>query len=163
MVSTIKRRYGPTTIIPSSLPWAVIIILVVTMLYNFSLKPTVDSSLAIWSPANGVVEYELRLFDGSTPSSRSKYQGEPNEERNRLWLELYEYVGISQISKADADKLVDKTSPIPGNEENYFIQLDVFHQLHCLNTIRMAFWPQHFNLTFYLGENEGERLEHIGT
>jgi hypothetical protein len=41
-------------------------------------------------------------------------------------------IGISQITQEEADKLEDKTSPIAGHEDFYYIELDVFHQLHCL-------------------------------
>lgn len=32
----------------------------------------------------------------------------------------------------EAAKLVNKTTPIPDYPGEYVIQLDVFHQLHCL-------------------------------
>lgn len=36
------------------------------------------------------------------------------------------------IDKASANKLPNKTLPIPGMEGQYITGLDVFHQLHCL-------------------------------
>ena len=70
--------------------------------------------------------------------------------------------GLSQISKEEAARLRISTTPIPGHEDLYIIQLDVFHQLHCLNSIRMAMWPDHFNLTFYLGPSDEARRSHLG-
>lgn len=48
---------------------------------------------------------------------------------------IYRYVvavGVSEISKDQAIKMVNTSVPIPGNEENYIIELDIWHQLHCL-------------------------------
>jgi hypothetical protein len=39
---------------------------------------------------------------------------------------------MTKIPKSIASNLVNKTYRIPGDEEHYVIQLDVFHQLHCL-------------------------------
>lgn len=41
-------------------------------------------------------------------------------------------VGISRITKEEASRLVNYTYRLPGDEDHYVIQLDVFHQLHCL-------------------------------
>lgn len=36
---------------------------------------------------------------------------------------------------SDAAKLVDKTVPLPDYPGEYVVQLDVFHQLHCLVSV----------------------------
>jgi hypothetical protein len=41
-------------------------------------------------------------------------------------------VGMSMISRDEASRLTNKTSVIPGQHGEYVVQLDVFHQLHCL-------------------------------
>jgi len=43
--------------------------------------------------------------------------------------------------------LLNKTVhfPVHGYEGTYAVGLDVFHQLHCLNTIRKAFYPRRYN------------------
>ena len=47
-------------------------------------------------------------------------------------LTLITKVGISKITKDQAMLLPNKTWPIPGDEEHYVAELDVFHNLHCL-------------------------------
>jgi hypothetical protein len=43
------------------------------------------------APANEAVEYETRVFVSSTRGGTlSQYQGEPNEDNNKAWLELFE-------------------------------------------------------------------------
>lgn len=41
-------------------------------------------------------------------------------------------VGVSRITKEEAYQLVNQTYRLPGDEDHFVIQLDVFHQLHCL-------------------------------
>ena len=41
-------------------------------------------------------------------------------------------VPASAISQEMAEKLPNKTTPLPFDQTKYAVQLDVFHQLHCL-------------------------------
>ncbi|KZP29098.1 hypothetical protein FIBSPDRAFT_1039098 [Athelia psychrophila] len=59
---------------------------------------------------------------------------------------LYTF-GVSKIPKSDAPKMLNRTVAIPGDEENYVIALDVFHQLHCLNMMRQALAPDHYPMS----------------
>jgi Mycotoxin biosynthesis protein UstYa len=52
-------------------------------------------------------------------------------------------VGISRISEKEARFLPNPTIPIPGTKE-YLIELDVWHELHCLNDLRMLLYPERF-------------------
>lgn len=50
-------------------------------------------------------------------------------------------VGISKITKEESLKLSIPTLSIPGTED-YLIELDVWHQLHCLNDLREVLYPE---------------------
>lgn len=55
---------------------------------------------------------------------------------------------------------------MPGHEDQNYIQLDVFHHLHCLNMIRLMLWagrsPDSLYLnTTHLGDTEEERMGHV--
>lgn len=50
-------------------------------------------------------------------------------------------VGISKISKSEAEKLHRPTISIPGTQD-YLVQLDVWHELHCLNDLRKILYPE---------------------
>lgn len=63
-------------------------------------------------------------------------------------------VGTSTISKAEADKLPNPTLPIPGTDK-YLIQLDVWHQLHCLNDLRKLLYPDRFDGLDKLRDKDG--------
>lgn len=41
-------------------------------------------------------------------------------------------VGISKIPRSQAVLMANRTVAIPGDEGNYVVALNVFHQLHCL-------------------------------
>ena len=46
-------------------------------------------------------------------------------------------VGISEIPRSIAAKLTNKTYPLVGSGGNYIVELDVFHQLHCLVSLTL--------------------------
>lgn len=53
-------------------------------------------------------------------------------------------VGISEIPYSAARQLPNATEWIPGSDNQYLVELDVFHQLHCLNSIRKTFFPERY-------------------
>lgn len=57
-------------------------------------------------------------------------------------------VGISQIPYSAARQLPNATEWIPGSDDQYIVELDVFHQLHCLNAIRKTFFPERYRHVF---------------
>ncbi|GAM43967.1 hypothetical protein TCE0_060r19210 [Talaromyces pinophilus] len=112
--------------------------------------PSVDGPLPahVFSPAEKAVRYKNLAFTPSISPHLTKYQGPPTPENLEAWESLYSF-GISRISMSDAAKLANKTVPIPDYPGEYVIQLDVFHQLHCLNMLRLKAWGPE-----YLGVNE---------
>ncbi|KZP06292.1 hypothetical protein FIBSPDRAFT_842279 [Athelia psychrophila] len=93
------------------------------------------------APAYDAVEYELRKF--SRARWMTPWHGPPSDAVDDAWEALYNF-GVSKIPKSDAAKMLNRTVAIPGDEENYVIALDVFHQLHCLNVIRQALAPDYY-------------------
>lgn len=99
--------------------------------------------------------------------------GFPDDEMDQRWLDLYDCksniknllvcvcvhstkktktktlsltVGISAISKAEAQQLADPTIAIPGTTDKYLVQLEVFHNLHCLNDLRKLLYPERYHM-----------------
>lgn len=61
---------------------------------------------------------------------------------NQAWgFVLTTLVGISKIPRQEAKHLSSPTLAIPGTDE-YLVQLDVWHELHCLNDLRMVLYPE---------------------
>ncbi|QKX61002.1 uncharacterized protein TRUGW13939_08148 [Talaromyces rugulosus] len=88
----------------------------------------------------GSLEARLTKFDSAVLDGKTSYQGRPTSENNALWKDLYRHMN-SHIS-ADEDKLLpNKTAPEPEYEgSGYLIILNVFHDLHCLDSIRRLVW-----------------------
>ncbi|KZS89689.1 hypothetical protein SISNIDRAFT_224893 [Sistotremastrum niveocremeum HHB9708] len=97
----------------------------------------------LYSPAQSALRYERKTFD--KVGIRGPYHNPPSDEKDALWESLY-HVGVSWITKDEAALLPNWTEPLPGHEkdEHYLINLDVFHQLHCLNFIRKALNPERY-------------------
>ncbi|KAF9219003.1 hypothetical protein BS17DRAFT_718849, partial [Gyrodon lividus] len=111
----------------------------------------------------------------------SVYNGPPSPAVDAAWEALYTR-GIMQLPKSEADRLPNKTVPIPGDENNYILKFDVFHQLHCLmsgqsifffhNNLRQALYPEYYDDAYYASKGlenlmnvhiEGhEELDHMG-
>lgn len=69
---------------------------------------------------------------------------------------------ISLITGKEAARLPNATSPMAQEPTKYMVQLDVFHQLHCLNLMRKLVYPSVFNLDLTSGSEEAEEnLDHL--
>ncbi|KAI9146893.1 Oxidase ustYa [Paramyrothecium foliicola] len=110
----------------------------------------------IYSPATELIRHKNVVFTAGFGRERTGYQGPPTPERDALWDDLYSF-GISRIPKAKAAQLVNKTVPIPGEPGQYVIQLNVFHQLHCLNMLRKRLYSE----VDYPPDHELMGIEHL--
>lgn len=119
------------------------------------LKTLPDPRIA---PANGAIEYIKEQKFRAALFNNTPYMGYPTDETDKLWSDLYncklprigvslssngKLVGISKISEEEATKLPNPTLPISGTNE-YVIELDVWHELHCLNDLRKLLYPERF-------------------
>jgi hypothetical protein len=100
------------------------------------------------------------VFIAGTKIERSPYQGS-SDEVNTLWEDLYNEFGISRISADEASQLPNATMPIRGTPD-YMVQLDVFHQLHCLNLMRKLVYPSVFPMDLTSGSDKAlEDVDHL--
>ncbi|KAH8831410.1 hypothetical protein DL96DRAFT_1705846 [Flagelloscypha sp. PMI_526] len=99
-----------------------------------------------YSPANNVLEKTATVFESAIPGrSETKYQGLPSYELDTLWEDLYGF-GISKITPQEQSRMINKTEKIlVGDKPEYIVQLAVFHQLHCINMLRMKLSPEYYN------------------
>ncbi|EFQ93973.1 hypothetical protein PTT_08499 [Pyrenophora teres f. teres 0-1] len=101
----------------------------------------------MFSPAMHVVEYSKTKFELPQPLESSIYVGISNETED-AWMDIA-YLPDQMVSMEDFPKLnmpedaLQVTDPKTG-ETGYRVGLEVFHQLHCLNMLRMATIPEHY-------------------
>ncbi|KAF7301971.1 hypothetical protein MIND_00763200 [Mycena indigotica] len=99
----------------------------------------------IYSPAQSAIEYKLvqftKGFDLDRPGGIPIYDEEPSDEGDAAWEELYARPEI-RVPKSEARKMYNATFPIENDPGYYFLSLEVFHQLHCLDKIRHQLNPE---------------------
>ncbi|KAI8627966.1 hypothetical protein F5Y19DRAFT_160058 [Xylariaceae sp. FL1651] len=110
-----------------------------------------DPSLQLYSPVNHLVEYVPRKFQRGRGEDKTPYQGWPSDEIDRQWEESYSAGMLSVIDAKTAGLLPENTErlPLEGREGEYIITLDVFHQMHCLDIIRMSLYRDRYDKHFY--------------
>ncbi|KAL1607979.1 hypothetical protein SLS60_002918 [Paraconiothyrium brasiliense] len=101
----------------------------------------------VFSPAMNVVEYREVEFKLPSPVNSSKYVG-VSQDVNNAWLDIA-YVPDQMVSVNDFPKLKKPTDSLKvsdpkSDETGYRVGLEVFHQLQCLNLLRMATYPEHY-------------------
>ncbi|KAI6322301.1 hypothetical protein MCOR29_004806 [Pyricularia oryzae] len=115
---------------------------------SLTRKPTDNQcarQLSMWSPALEAVEYVTFDFDDAF-NSTSKYRGPPTPEVEEAWFNLtYKHAveipedKIAGLNRSEKDHLAHVPADVGTG---YVALLEVFHQLHCLNMIRMFTWWQ---------------------
>ena len=151
-----RRWYRYLYITNTVISWTLVFLLSVIIIYERTTGPDrfrqhkLYPSQLTYSPAQDVIEYEVKVFHKGQEDMPSRFQGPPSPELDEAWESLYEGMpdhtastapsirfnsssgGISSISKDQARRLVNYTTEIPNHDGEYIVQLDVFHQLHCL-------------------------------
>ncbi|KAB8290869.1 hypothetical protein EYC80_008506 [Monilinia laxa] len=105
---------------------------------NQSWTSRKDVFQQMYTPAQSAIEYHNQNFENPIPKIDDEWAGPPTPERNERWRNLH-YVGDTALSKLEASQLLNKTAAaLPGSDEDYPIVLTVFHDLHCLDAIRLT-------------------------
>ncbi|KAI0146669.1 hypothetical protein BJ166DRAFT_538323 [Pestalotiopsis sp. NC0098] len=131
-------------------------VIVVVFFYPLQIG-TKHRDQVIYSPASEAISYHVRGFNaGYLPGEKSPYQLDcptctPTDSIDDAWAELYSPWMWSKIPRNQAAQLNNLTINIPGEEDQYLIGLDVFHQLHCLDNIRRGLWPDRYRHEDYMG------------
>ncbi|KAH8723663.1 hypothetical protein GQ44DRAFT_728511 [Phaeosphaeriaceae sp. PMI808] len=111
----------------------------------------------IHSPAMYEVEYEPVKFSLASPINSSKYVGITDDVEN-AWMDVA-YLPDQMVSVDDFPKLqmpdtaMKVTNPKTG-ETGYRVGLEVFHQLHCLNLLRMSTYPEYYPKLWWSDTND---------
>ncbi|KAJ7462819.1 hypothetical protein B0H11DRAFT_1815975 [Mycena galericulata] len=144
---------SPQLCVPQRLLWFILVLLLISVTLNLaSLYIWFDSAgplnplfpQALYSPAQNVLKYKAVKFHSGFGQDLPIYDRPPSDEVDKAWEGLYEFA-YSKIPRIQAIRLVNTTYPILGdNPATYMLALDVFHELHCLDEIRKAMYPDYY-------------------
>ncbi|KAK7947796.1 uncharacterized protein PG986_008682 [Apiospora aurea] len=107
----------------------------------------------VYSPVKDLIQYKNVVFTAGFGRERSPLPRPPDAREGRPMGRLVRL----RIPMDKASQLVNKTVPIPGEPGQYVIQLNVFHQLHCLNMLRKRLYSK----TEYPPDHELMGIEHL--
>ncbi|KAK0124173.1 hypothetical protein ONS95_009155 [Cadophora gregata] len=116
----------------------------------------------IYSPAQPAVEYITQQFHGAL-NHKSAYKGTPRKELDDAWDALSSgsilpgptlSISEEELHLIGKDFRANATVKIPDEfGGGYFATLEVFHNLHCLNLVRMATYMEHYEKEHAFGDH----------
>ncbi|KAJ5569720.1 uncharacterized protein N7459_009150 [Penicillium hispanicum] len=113
-----------------------------------------------FAPVASAIEYHDVVFDMSGMGTRAnpvtEYEGPPSPENNIKWYELLN-AGIIALDENMFEALGQETEPSSATDSTPLIHLEVFHQLHCLNSLRRLIYN---TSTFTTGVNAEMHMDH---
>ncbi|KIJ48692.1 hypothetical protein M422DRAFT_162401, partial [Sphaerobolus stellatus SS14] len=95
------------------------------------------------APAREALEYEVRVFEPGM-EHQTIYQG-ASDEVDKAWGDLYNHT-VMKIPKQDMALMANKSWPIKDEPGYYLGLFDVFHQLHCLDSIRRTLHKDYYGV-----------------
>ncbi|KAJ7643220.1 hypothetical protein B0H17DRAFT_994596 [Mycena rosella] len=98
-------------------------------------NPNLTSEPHLYSPAEDVVRQKIVKFTRGVADDIPIYERRASAAVDEAWRGLYS-VAATKMSRLEAEKMPNKTWPLHTEKGNYIFTLDVFHQLHCLDTLR---------------------------
>ncbi|KAE8369713.1 hypothetical protein BDV27DRAFT_152794 [Aspergillus caelatus] len=78
-------------------------------------------------------------FHDDRHNDLTEYEGAPNAKNNAAWEKLLA-VGVVGISSHEDSKLPNGTALSVTNPSVHIVELEMFHQLHCLKWLRDRYW-----------------------
>ncbi|KAJ6582107.1 hypothetical protein B0H19DRAFT_930448, partial [Mycena capillaripes] len=94
------------------------------------------------APAQHVLRNKIVKFTRGVADDIPIYERRPSPAVDEAWRALYS-VAQTKISRSEALQMPNRTWPLLGEKGSYILSLDVFHQLHCLDMLRMQLSPGH--------------------
>ncbi|KAI1870339.1 uncharacterized protein JN550_005267 [Neoarthrinium moseri] len=128
--------------------WFLVITLAFYIITQGKASCGLGVSQPIWSPVEHLIEYKLVGFYSGLDRSTDPYKGDPSQEQDDNWNELYQKVFIPTKEELTSHGFPESgITPNPDDEEKEWWSVYVFHQLHCLNLLRMSLFPDYYNRT----------------
>ncbi|QDS73727.1 hypothetical protein FKW77_003900 [Venturia effusa] len=131
-------------------------------LHSFDERSGLDTA---WNKLRQSIRFETRTFDPHFRGEPSPYMGRPTPEVDRLWYDLAKYHEVRNfgVDHGTLEKLnlTKGAVQFPGTG-TYQVGIEAYHQLHCLNYIRMYTYQDHYGASDYdmIAESPDERQTH---
>lgn len=90
------------------------------------------------APLQEAIRYKTVLFTSGFGSQKTKYMGN-STAADDAWKALYPRT-VVRIPKSSADQLINQTIPLNGDEDHFPVLISVFHEMHCLDSIRHIYF-----------------------
>ncbi|KAM3448134.1 hypothetical protein MY3296_008055 [Beauveria thailandica] len=74
----------------------------------------------------------------------SNFKGTPRPEVDDAWEHLLQYNDI-RVQKEELEKAGLKSVPLNDEKGGYFVTLDVYHTLHCVNHLRKSYYSNYYH------------------
>ncbi|POR38201.1 Uncharacterized protein TPAR_01601 [Tolypocladium paradoxum] len=99
-------------------------------------------------PDSGAIEYEHVMFQGAL-EHKSIYKGTPNKDLDEAWAYIT-HMNNSVVTGDVLDRIGKSRIAVKYTEEQepggkYFVGIEVFHHLHCLNLLRMYTYRDYYD------------------
>ncbi|KAI1126938.1 hypothetical protein F5Y10DRAFT_266649 [Nemania abortiva] len=107
------------------------------------------------------VAYRRAGFHDSHHSTPTLFEGRPNEQNDAAWNHITS-VGVIGISDDEAERLrpIGTTRSHKGKGP-YMVEVAMFHQLHCLKSLRSQLWEFEGNLSSNDSDTSKQRQNHF--
>ncbi|KAJ5725091.1 uncharacterized protein N7483_006448 [Penicillium malachiteum] len=113
--------------------------------FDTELRP-IQSALEVHKTrfsGNLVFDDNGTLVETSWDPDSPKYTGEPSDELDTRWKDLYRVDGVD-LRGTEADTIRGQTLTKPGGWS--IVGVDVFHQLHCLDMLRQGLRRDYYTI-----------------
>jgi hypothetical protein len=111
--------------------------------------PSIDD-LVLYSPANEAVESIGIIRFNGTLDAPSIYRGGPSQEIDAAWDRISHDARLVRLTLEQLLRTGEKPSPSMARYPDeygggYMANVEVIHQLHCMDMLRKASWGDHAN------------------
>ncbi|KAL3421018.1 hypothetical protein PVAG01_07463 [Phlyctema vagabunda] len=97
--------------------------------------------MEIFSPMEEAVEWVQYRFNAGLFGQKTEYMGQPNKVKDDMWLDIVEH-GMVAIPAETALRVNNESGPWEEKPGYHMFGTEMYHQLHCLNTMRIALWKE---------------------
>ncbi|KAL6690465.1 hypothetical protein J3F84DRAFT_353365 [Trichoderma pleuroticola] len=131
--------FGPIAWLFTTFLLVAVLILLVAAVTKEPSTEQCARKLSVWSPALEAVEYVDVQFQNKF-NEKSIYRGKPTPELERAWLDLWNFgpvnIPLDKLDALNKSNEVDWKRAKPEAGGGVIGNLEIFHQIHCLDLVR---------------------------